>query len=81
MQSQLLTFAVNRLMNMVLYDYDGKIIPRTEYRLNFLAFVEETPRKNINQETGPIVARPLARWVICNDVILDHNGGFILKLI
>ena len=67
-------------MNMVLDD-DGKIIPRAEFRLNFLTFVEERPWKNHNQEIGPIVARTLARWVICDDVILDQNGGFMLELI
>ena len=42
---------------------------------------EERLRKNLNQEIGPIVARTLARWVICDDVILDYNGGFMLELI
>ena len=62
-------------------DYYGKIIPTAEFRLNFLTFVEERPRKNLNQEIGPIVARTLARWVICDDVILDHNGVFMLEFI
>ena len=43
-------------MNMVLDD-DGKIIPRAEFRLNFLTVVEERLRKNLNQEIGPIVAQ------------------------
>ena len=67
-------------MNMVLDD-DGKIIPSAEFCLNFLTFVEERPWKNLNQEIGSIVARTLAHWVICDDVILDHNGGFMLELI
>ena len=40
----------------------------------------KTPEKP-QPEIGPIVARTLDRRVICNDVILDHNGGFILELI
>ena len=68
-------------MDMILDDYDSKIIPRAECRLNFLTFVEERPQKNLNQEIVLIVARTLAHWVICNDVILDHSGGFILELI
>ena len=68
-------------MSLVLDDYDGKIIPRAECSLNFLTLVEERPWKNFNQEIGPIIARTLTHWVICNDVILDHNGGFILELI
>ena len=61
-------------------DY-GKTIPRAEFRLNFLTFVEERPRENLDQEIGPIVARTLASCVICDDVILGHNGGFMLELI
>ena len=65
-------------MIMVLDD-DGKIIPRAEFRLNFLIFVEEKPRKKPQPEIDPIIARTLARWVICDDVILDHNGGVMLE--
>ena len=69
---------------MVLDDYDGKIIPGAKCRLNFLTFVLELrkdPRKYLNKETDPIVGRTWARWVIGSNVIPDHNGGFILKLI
>ena len=40
-------------MNMVLDDYDGKIIPRAEFRLNFLTFVEERPRKKPQTRNWP----------------------------
>ena len=44
--------------------------------------VEERTRKNkLNEEIESIVVRTWARWVICDDVILDHNGVFMLELI
>ena len=71
-------------MNMVLDDYDGKLIPGAKCRLNFLTFLLELkkdPGKNLNQEIDPIVVQTWPRWMIGSDVIPDHNSGFILKLI
>ena len=61
-------------MNMILDNYDGKIIPVYECRVNFLTFVLEL-RKDHNRGSnlGPLGDR--------SDVIPDQNGGFILKLI
>ena len=78
------TFTVRRRMNMVLDDYDGKIIPGAKCRLNFLTFVLELrkdPRKNLNQEIDPMLVRTWARWVIGSDVIRDQNGSFTLILL
>ena len=69
-------------MNMVLDDYDGKIIPRAECHLNFLTFVLELRidhEKNLNQEIDPIVVRRWARWVIGSDVIPDSDREILFR--
>ena len=69
--------------DMVLDDYDGKILPGDRMTSKFpdiFLQLRKDSRKKLNQETDLIMVRIRARWVMNNGVIPKLQQWFYIKI-